>query len=326
MICFWQGYGRLVRLGIVFSILACFVPTAAARAPLVDERGVMTMAPILEKATPAVISISVATRVPGADNPLMRDPFFRRYFGLPDSEPGPQAMSAGSGVIVDAANGHVVTNHHVIRNAERITVTVKDGRQLKAELVGSDAATDIALLKVDARGLSAISLGDSDRLKVGDVVLAIGNPFGLGQTVTSGIVSARHHRCRQSEASAIGGRVGGGSPKGILHPGSQRAAGRCAVDHCGGAVATEQVGSASGVQGGAWEAPLRNSELNSDARYWRNRAHEVRLAALGMQSPAARLVMIELADAYLRLVEHAHDRINFPQHPTHQDELQSRSK
>ena len=99
-------------------------------------------------------------------------------------------MSAGSGVIIDARKGHVVTNHHVIRNAERIMVAMKDGRQLKAELVGSDAATDIALLKVEAADLSAIALGDSDRLKVGDVVLAIGNPFGLGQTVTSGIVSA----------------------------------------------------------------------------------------------------------------------------------------
>ena len=170
--------------------VALCAPAVLARAPLVDERGVLTMAPMLEKPTLAVVSISVATRVPGADNPLLRDPFFRRYFGLPDSQPGRQAMSAGSGVIIDARKGHVITNHHVIRNAERIIVTVKDGRQLKAELVGSDAATDIALLKVEARDLSAIELADSDRLKVGDVVLAIGNPFGLGQTVTSGIVSA----------------------------------------------------------------------------------------------------------------------------------------
>jgi len=170
--------------------VALFAPAVLARAPLVDERGVLTMAPMLEKPTLAVVSISVATRVPGADNPLLRDPFFRRYFGLPDTDPGRQAMSAGSGVIIDARKGHVVTNHHVIRNAERIMVTVKDGRQLKAELLGSDAATDIALLKVEARDLSAIELADSDQLKVGDVVLAIGNPFGLGQTVTSGIVSA----------------------------------------------------------------------------------------------------------------------------------------
>jgi serine protease DegQ len=170
--------------------VALFAPAVQARAPLVDERGVLTMAPMLEKPTSAVVSISVATRVPGADNPLLRDPFFRRYFGLPDTDAGRQAMSAGSGVIIDAKKGHVVTNHHVIRNAERIMVTVKDGRQLKAELIGSDAATDIALLKVEARNLSAIEIADSDQLKVGDVVLAIGNPFGLGQTVTSGIVSA----------------------------------------------------------------------------------------------------------------------------------------
>jgi Do/DeqQ family serine protease len=93
-------------------------------------------------------------------------------------------------VIIDAAKGHVVTNHHVVRGADRITVTIKDGRQLEAKLVGSDAATDIALLKVEAKNLSAVALGDSDSLMVGDVVLAIGNPFGLGQTVTSGIVSA----------------------------------------------------------------------------------------------------------------------------------------
>jgi Do/DeqQ family serine protease len=175
---------------IGLSMVAILAPAASARVPLIDARGVLSMAPILEKPTSAVVSISVITRVPGADNPLLRDPFFHRYFGLPETDLGRQAMSAGSGVIIDARKGHVVTNHHVIRNAERILVTVKDGRQLRAELIGSDAATDIALLKIEARDLSAIELADSDQLKVGDLVLAIGNPFGLGQTVTSGIVSA----------------------------------------------------------------------------------------------------------------------------------------
>jgi len=166
----------------------------AARAPIFDEsRGVLTVAPVLERVTPAVVNIAVLTRVADEENPLLRDPYFRRFFGLPDRVPRPQerrALSAGSGVIIDAAKGYVVTNHHVVKNADQIAVTLKDGRQVLARLIGSDAGTDIALVKVDANGLSAVPLGDSDNLKVGDVVLAIGNPFGLGQTVTSGIVSA----------------------------------------------------------------------------------------------------------------------------------------
>src|SRR5690606_14987069 len=105
----------------------------------------------------------------------------------------PQArprMSAGSGVIIDGGKGHILTNHHVVADARDILVTLKDGRRLEAELVGSDQATDIALLRVQADDLVALEIGDSDRLEVGDYVLAIGNPFGLGQTVTSGIISA----------------------------------------------------------------------------------------------------------------------------------------
>jgi serine protease Do/serine protease DegQ len=145
---------------------------------------------MLEQVTPAVVNISVATTVAGQENPLLLDPFFRRYFGVPDASPRQEPTAAGSGVIIDAGKGYVITNHHVVRNASRITITLKDGRQLKATLVGSDIATDIALLKTDPAGLKAVELGDSDQLAVGDVVLAIGNPFGLGQTVTSGIVSA----------------------------------------------------------------------------------------------------------------------------------------
>jgi Do/DeqQ family serine protease len=182
----------LIRFAAVamFS-LTVYSSSAVARAPLFDEqRGVLTIAPLLEKATPAVVSISVASRRPGDDSLLMRDPFFRRYFGVPESDLERQVVSAGSGVIVDASRGHVLTNHHVINNAERITVTVKDGRQFSGKLVGSDAATDIALLAIEPANLAELPLGDSDSLRVGDVVLAIGNPFGLGQTVTSGIVSA----------------------------------------------------------------------------------------------------------------------------------------
>jgi Do/DeqQ family serine protease len=166
---------------------------AQARAPLFDEtRGVLSVAPMLEQVTPAVVNIAVITRVV-ENNPLLKDPFFRRFFGIPDNVPTQQekrSLAAGSGVIIDAAKGLIVTNHHVVKDAEAIAVTLKDGRQLKAELVGSDPATEVAVVKIPASGLTSIPLADSDSLKVGDVVLAIGNPFGVGQTVTSGIISA----------------------------------------------------------------------------------------------------------------------------------------
>lgn len=149
-----------------------------------------TLAPVLERVTPAVVNISVVSETPATSNPLYNDPYFRRFFDLPEAPPARQRMSAGSGVIVDAAKGHVLTNHHVVANAREITVTLKDGRHMRAELVGSDQATDIALLKIEGSNLVALEIGDSNRLKVGDYVVAIGNPFGLGQTVTSGIVSA----------------------------------------------------------------------------------------------------------------------------------------
>jgi Do/DeqQ family serine protease len=185
------------RLSIAASGFLALAVSAAlpavARAPLLDEdRGVLTIAPMLEKVTPAVVNIGVTKRMRLQDNPLFKDPFFRKYFGVPENAPMPgrRALAAGSGVIIDAAKGLVVTNHHVVRDAEAITVTLKDGRLLKAQLVGSDPGTEVAVLRIGAGGLTSIPLGDSDNLRVGDVVLAIGNPFGVGQTVTSGIVSA----------------------------------------------------------------------------------------------------------------------------------------
>ncbi|MCW5729648.1 MAG: DegQ family serine endoprotease [Alphaproteobacteria bacterium] len=148
-----------------------------------------TLAPLIEAVTPAVVNIAVISRSPTADNPLLRDPFFRRFFNLPDAAPRPE-LSAGSGVIVDARRGLILTNHHVIERASEAVVTLKDRRSFRARLVGSDPDTDIALLQVEAEGLTALPFGDSDALRVGDYVVAIGNPFGLGQTVTSGIVSA----------------------------------------------------------------------------------------------------------------------------------------
>jgi serine protease Do/serine protease DegQ len=143
----------------------------------------------VNQVTPAVVNISVVTRSPMEDNPLFRDPFFRRFFNLPE-RPQRREQAAGSGVIVDAANGYVLTNNHVVKDAEQVTVTLKDRRQFQARLVGTDPGTDVAVLQIEARELTALRFGDSDQLQVGDYVIAIGNPFGIGQTVTSGIVSA----------------------------------------------------------------------------------------------------------------------------------------
>ncbi|MBF5093302.1 Do family serine endopeptidase [Azospirillum sp. INR13] len=177
-------------LGRAASAVGLGASPAAAALPL-GAVGGGTIAPMLEQVTPAVVNISVLSQAPQAENPLLRDPFFRRFFNLPDQMPqGRPQVSAGSGVIVDAANGYVVTNSHVVENAQEIAVTLKDRRRLRAKLIGRDAATDIALLQIKAESLTALPLGDSDRAKVGDFVVAIGNPFGLGQTVTSGIVSA----------------------------------------------------------------------------------------------------------------------------------------
>ena len=149
-----------------------------------------TMAPLLEQATPAVVNISVTGSVRARTNPMFQDPFFRRFFNIPEQPRSIPRQSAGSGVIVDARKGYVLTNHHVVNGADRIDVTLQDRRRFEAELIGSDEGTDIALLKIDAKDLTALPLGDSEDVRVGDFVLAIGNPFGLGQTVTSGIVSA----------------------------------------------------------------------------------------------------------------------------------------
>lgn len=168
----------------ISASIASTTPAASA-----DARGLPTLAPILRRVTPAVVSITVLARVPNEDNPLYKDPYYRRFFGNePPAER--QALSAGSGVVIDADRGLVLTNDHVVRNAERIGVALSNGRRLEAKLVGTDPATDIALLSVTAQGLLALPLGNSDALEIGDYVVAIGNPFGLGQTVTAGIVSA----------------------------------------------------------------------------------------------------------------------------------------
>ena len=145
---------------------------------------------MLERATPAVVNIATYASV-RVSNPLLDDPFFQRFFSMPDERRRyRRAQSAGSGVIVDAANGYIVTNHHVIARADEIAVGLADGRELQAELVGVDPQVDLAVLRVAAEGLTALQFADSAALRVGDFVVAVGNPFGLEQTVTSGIVSA----------------------------------------------------------------------------------------------------------------------------------------
>jgi Do/DeqQ family serine protease len=180
---------KIFQASLVALVAALPLPAAHAQLPATAMRdGIPTLAPILEKVTPAVVNIAVLQRSPEADNPLLRDPFFRRFFGMPP-ESQPQ-IAAGSGVIVDARNGYVITNAHVVKDAREVLVTLKDNRRLPAKLVGADAGTDIALLKVEPKNLVEARFGDSDALQVGDFVVAIGNPFGIGQTATSGIVSA----------------------------------------------------------------------------------------------------------------------------------------
>jgi len=183
----------LVSVIALVAVAGILPPATAVHAafPAVDQKdGIPTLAPLLRKVTPGVVNIAVKSRAPAPQNPLLLDPFFRRFFDLPDVPQEREVQSVGSGVIVDARTGHILTNHHVIANADEIIVTMTDRRRFAAKLVGSDPATDIALLRIEATKLVAVPLGDSDRLEVGDFVIAIGNPFGLGQTVTSGIVSA----------------------------------------------------------------------------------------------------------------------------------------
>src|SRR5207244_555085 len=135
------------------------------------------------------VNIFTSKEVRAPRHPLLNDPIFRRFFGdqLPDE--AQRAASLGSGVIV-SSSGYILTNHHVVEAADEIEVALSDGKKLLAKVVGNDPETDLAVLRVEAKSLPAITFGSSDALRVGDIVLAIGNPFGVGQTVTSGIISA----------------------------------------------------------------------------------------------------------------------------------------
>ena len=179
---------RMTVASVLLALLS-LAPTQAALPQSVKDKPVPSLAPLVEEVAPAVVNIRVSQTV------TRRNPFgddaFRRFFGLPDTRSGPREVaSAGSGVIVDAERGYILTNHHVVGDADTIQISLMDGTILDAEIVGSDPATDIAVIKVEATGLTEMAIGDSTNARVGDFVIAIGNPFGLGHTVTSGIISA----------------------------------------------------------------------------------------------------------------------------------------
>jgi len=178
---------------LLLSLAATAASASTALPTQVDGQPLPSLSPVIQRVAPAVVNIGVRGTVAAPQNPFFDDPFFRRFFGMP---PGAaprerEFRSAGSGVIVDAKAGYIVTNAHVVENATEITVTLVDDRELEAEVVGADKGSDVAVIKIKGGELPTdISLADSSEVEVGDFVIAIGNPFGLQHTVTSGIVSA----------------------------------------------------------------------------------------------------------------------------------------
>jgi serine protease DegQ len=200
-------------LGLALATSALVPANASVPLPVIQQAsGMPTLAPVLKKITPAVVSIAVKSRPPEAS----AQPRKTR-----DAKPAAidqQARAAGSGVVIDASQGLIITNNHVIDRAEEITVQLADGRELVAKLIGGDPDTDVAVIKVPAENLTAIAIGDSDQVEVGDFVLAIGNPFLIGQTVTSGIVSGlnrtnvgieQYENFIQTDAAIYPGNSGG---------------------------------------------------------------------------------------------------------------------
>ncbi|HEY5775689.1 MAG TPA: DegQ family serine endoprotease [Xanthomonadales bacterium] len=204
----------------VFLSLALLLASGSALAVLpvsVDGTPLPSLAPVLKQVTPSVVNVYTQTRV-RVRSPLLEDPFFRRFFNVPDVPRERVSQSLGSGVVVNAEKGYVLTNYHVIAGADEIAVGLKDGRSLEAKLIGTDPDTDLAVIQIPAENLTELQLADSDELQVGDFVVAVGNPFGLGQTVTSGIVSAlgrtglrglEYQNFIQTDASINPGNSGG---------------------------------------------------------------------------------------------------------------------
>jgi S1-C subfamily serine protease len=189
---FLQLFLVLVIAAVVGGVVARMLPIgpSAASAPReIAGPAEQSLSPLVAKTAPAVVNIATLQPSPAEQNPLLQDPFFRRYFGIPDAALQP-TMAAGSGVIVDGDRGLVITNFHVVQNARAVEVGLKDGRKFPADPVALAPDLDIAVLRIGAKDLPSLHLGDSSKLQVGDYVVAIGNPFNLGQTVTSGIISA----------------------------------------------------------------------------------------------------------------------------------------
>lgn len=175
--------------GATVNLLASDHPARATPMPVdLVPLNQLTLAPLVQRVSPAVVNIAVLQTSPLAQNPLLRDPYYRFFMGVPDEALAPR-ISAGSGFVVDAQRGLIVTNHHVVANARQIAVGIGE-RQVEAELLGSDPRTDIAVLRIPAKGLTELPLADAKQTRIGDYVVAIGNPFQVGQTVTAGIVSA----------------------------------------------------------------------------------------------------------------------------------------
>lgn len=207
----------LLHFLVALALLAAATPAPAALPAELAGEPMPSLAPMLEQVTPAVVNIHSKTVV-RVRSPYADDPFFRQLFGLPNVPQERIKQALGSGVIVDAARGLILTNNHVIEGADDVQVSLADGRTLTAEVIGSDADTDVGVIRVKAEGLVEVSVARSQALRVGDFVVAVGNPFGLGQTVTSGIVSAlgRHglpglgfQNFIQTDASINPGNSGG---------------------------------------------------------------------------------------------------------------------
>lgn len=178
---------------ILLSLVLPVLPGVASShvTTATEGQSLPSLAPMVEKTRPAVVNIATTGHIDVQKHPLLNDPFFKRFFeGYGDIPQRKESKSLGSGVVIDADRGYIVTNHHVVEGAQEIAITMHNGHHFKAKLIGTDPEADVAVLQADIEGLHAIPFGDSDKLRVGDFAVAIGNPFGLGQTVTSGIVSA----------------------------------------------------------------------------------------------------------------------------------------
>ena len=215
---------RSMALGCALAAVLALAPaqaaTPAANQADADNSLTPSLAPMLQKVLPGIVSIGVRGSV-AVKNPMLSDPFFRQFFGQPQGgQPQKRQFQAlGSGVIVDAKNGYVLTNDHVVQHATSITVGLGNGQRVPGKLIGADQPTDLAVVQIKADNLTAVPMADSSKLRVGDYVVAVGNPFGLSQTVTFGIVSAlgrtglgieNYEDFIQTDASINPGNSGGG--------------------------------------------------------------------------------------------------------------------